>query len=167
MKLGDFGLPAVPATRGSLLKGTTKYMAPELSPTQFGPVGPASDLYSLGFSAYELMCGASSRRCFPGWQFRPRQANRLDDVARRRRSQCAAHPPRAGGRARRLRPGRSRPWSSRIRRSATIGEGRARDLRPAPLAIGTRRPEAYAAAEEARAAAAKKRRLRAVRPSWP
>jgi len=67
IKLGDFGL-ARRATdeEGSLLKGTTKYMAPELLSDQFGPVGPPSDLYSLGFSAYELLCGAQFESLFPG-----------------------------------------------------------------------------------------------------
>ena len=66
VKLGDFGL-ARRATdeHGSLLKGTTKYMAPELISDQFGPVGPASDLYSLGFTAYELMCGPDFELLFP------------------------------------------------------------------------------------------------------
>ena len=66
VKLGDFGL-ARRATdeHGSLLKGTTKYMAPELISAQFGPVGPASDLYSLGFTAYELMCGPDFELLFP------------------------------------------------------------------------------------------------------
>lgn len=66
VKLGDFGL-ARRATdeHGSLLKGTTKYMAPELISAQFGPVGPASDLYSLGFTAYELMCGPDFDLLFP------------------------------------------------------------------------------------------------------
>ena len=68
VKLGDFGLAQRAANdQGSLLKGTTKYMAPERLSDQFGPVGPASDLYSLGFSAYELMCGDRiSRSLFPG-----------------------------------------------------------------------------------------------------
>ena len=49
VKLGDFGLARRASNEeGSLLKGTTKYMAPELISNQFGPVGPASDLYSLG-----------------------------------------------------------------------------------------------------------------------
>src|SRR5262249_47690038 len=67
VKLGDFGL-AQRATndQGSLLKGTTKYMAPERFSDQFGPVGPQSDLYSLGFSMYELMCGSNFESLFPG-----------------------------------------------------------------------------------------------------
>jgi serine/threonine-protein kinase len=45
VKLGDFGLARRASNEeGSLLKGTTKYMAPELVSNQFGPVGPASDL---------------------------------------------------------------------------------------------------------------------------
>src|SRR6185503_3407744 len=51
---------------GSIIKGTTKYMAPEVLSDQFGPVGPHSDLYSLGFSAYELMCGSHFDSLFPG-----------------------------------------------------------------------------------------------------
>ncbi len=65
--LGDFGLARRASNEeGSLLKGTTKYMAPELVSNQFGAVGPASDLYSLGFSAYELMCGEQFESLFPG-----------------------------------------------------------------------------------------------------
>jgi len=64
--LGDFGLARRAASEeGSLLKGTTKYMAPELVSQGFGAVGPASDLYSLGFSAYELMCGPQFESLFP------------------------------------------------------------------------------------------------------
>ncbi|MCS7305858.1 MAG: protein kinase [Thermoguttaceae bacterium] len=67
VKLGDFGLARRAANEeGSLLKGTTKYMAPELINPQFGPVGPASDLYSLGFTCYELMCGPQFENLFPG-----------------------------------------------------------------------------------------------------
>ncbi len=67
IKLGDFGLARRASNeQGSLLKGTTKYMAPELVSNQFGPVGPASDLYSLGFSAFELMCGPQFDTLFPG-----------------------------------------------------------------------------------------------------
>lgn len=65
--LADFGLARRASNEeGSLLKGTTKYMAPELVSDQFGAVGPASDLYSLGFSAYELMCGEQFESLFPG-----------------------------------------------------------------------------------------------------
>ncbi len=67
VKLGDFGLARrATSQEGSLLKGTTKYMAPELISDQFGRVGPASDLYSLGFAAYELMCGSQFESLFPG-----------------------------------------------------------------------------------------------------
>ena len=67
VKLGDFGLARrATSDQGSLLKGTTRYMAPELIAPQFGPVGPHSDLYSLGFSAYELMCGDQFESLFPG-----------------------------------------------------------------------------------------------------
>lgn len=67
IKIGDFGLARrVSDADGSLLKGTTKYMAPEVVSDDFGDVGPASDLYSLGFSAFELMCGDNFESLFPG-----------------------------------------------------------------------------------------------------
>jgi serine/threonine protein kinase len=67
IKLGDFGLARRAANdQGSLLKGATKYMAPELVSPQFGAIGPASDLYSLGFTIYELMCGTQFDTLFPG-----------------------------------------------------------------------------------------------------
>jgi tRNA A-37 threonylcarbamoyl transferase component Bud32 len=67
VKLGDFGLARrASSEEGSLLKGTTKYMAPELVSPQFGAIGPASDLYSLGFSCYELICGPQFESLFPG-----------------------------------------------------------------------------------------------------
>ncbi len=66
VKLGDFGLARRASNEeGSLLKGTTKYMAPELLSGQFGAVGPASDLYSLGFTAYELMVGTQFESLLP------------------------------------------------------------------------------------------------------
>lgn len=66
VKLGDFGLARRASDEeGSLLKGTTKYMAPELVSEDFGEVGPASDLYSLGFSALELMIGPEFDSLFP------------------------------------------------------------------------------------------------------
>src|SRR5262249_6892739 len=67
VKLGDFGLARrVSDEEGSLIKGTTKYMSPEVVSDEFGDVGPASDLYSLGFAAYELMCGEKFEELFPG-----------------------------------------------------------------------------------------------------
>lgn len=66
VKLGDFGLARrANDDEGSLLKGTTKYMAPELVSEDFGDVGPASDLYALGFSALELMIGPDFDSLFP------------------------------------------------------------------------------------------------------
>lgn len=67
VKIGDFGLARrVSNEEGSLIKGTTKYMAPEVVSDEFGEVGPASDLYSLGFAAFELMCGENFDELFPG-----------------------------------------------------------------------------------------------------
>jgi serine/threonine protein kinase len=67
VKLGDFGLARRATSKeGSLLKGTTKYIAPEVISPQFGEVGPASDLYSLGFATYELLCGSRFVDLFPG-----------------------------------------------------------------------------------------------------
>jgi tRNA A-37 threonylcarbamoyl transferase component Bud32 len=66
VKLGDFGLARRASNEeGSLLKGTTKYMAPELLSAQFGTVGPASDLYSLGITAYELLVGRQFESLLP------------------------------------------------------------------------------------------------------
>ncbi len=67
VKLGDFGIARrMQGDDGSVVKGTTKYMAPEVLSDQFGAVGPHSDLYSLGFTAYELMCGDYFKELFPG-----------------------------------------------------------------------------------------------------
>ncbi|MEO8498718.1 MAG: serine/threonine-protein kinase, partial [Planctomycetota bacterium] len=67
VKLGDFGIARrLAGDDGSVVKGTTKYMAPEVVSDQFGPVGPHSDLYSLGFTAFELMCGDHFETLFPG-----------------------------------------------------------------------------------------------------
>lgn len=67
VKLGDFGIARrLEGDDGSLVKGATKYMAPEVVSDQYGPIGPHSDLYSLGFTAYELMCGANFENLFPG-----------------------------------------------------------------------------------------------------
>lgn len=67
VKIGDFGLARRASDdEGSLLKGATKYMAPEMVSDDFGDVGPASDLYSLGFAAYNLLCGENFEQLFPG-----------------------------------------------------------------------------------------------------
>ncbi|HUG69437.1 MAG TPA: serine/threonine-protein kinase [Pirellulaceae bacterium] len=67
VKLGDFGIARrLAGDDGSVVKGTTKYMAPEVVSDQFGAVGPHSDLYSLGFTAFELMCGDHFETLFPG-----------------------------------------------------------------------------------------------------
>ncbi|QDU98015.1 protein kinase domain-containing protein [Lignipirellula cremea] len=67
VKLGDFGIARRLAdNEGSVVKGTTKYMAPEVCSPELGAVGPWSDIYSLGFSAYELMCGKHFDDLFPG-----------------------------------------------------------------------------------------------------
>lgn len=67
VKLGDFGIARrLAGDDGSVVKGTTKYMAPEVVSDQFGAVGPHSDLYSLGFTAFHLMCGEHFETLFPG-----------------------------------------------------------------------------------------------------
>jgi serine/threonine-protein kinase len=67
VKIGDFGLARRASNEeGSLIKGTAKYIAPEVVSDEFGDVGPASDLYSLGFTAYELLCGENFDSLFPG-----------------------------------------------------------------------------------------------------
>ncbi|HVJ68955.1 MAG TPA: serine/threonine-protein kinase [Caulifigura sp.] len=67
IKVGDFGLARrVSHDDGSVIRGTAKYMAPETLSQDFGDVGPQSDLYSLGFSAYDLMCGSKFESLFPG-----------------------------------------------------------------------------------------------------
>lgn len=67
VKLGDFGLARrVSNVEGSLILGTAKYMAPEMVSEDLGDIGPESDLYSLGFAAYELLCGANFEELFPG-----------------------------------------------------------------------------------------------------
>ncbi len=67
IKLGDFGIARrLQSDDGSAIKGTTRYIAPEVVSDKFGPVGPYSDIYSLGFSAYELLCGDRFESLFPG-----------------------------------------------------------------------------------------------------
>lgn len=67
VKLGDFGVSrGLAAMEGGIGRGTAKYMAPESLAGKVSQIGPVSDLYSLGFSCYELLCGAGFRDLFPG-----------------------------------------------------------------------------------------------------
>ncbi len=67
VKVGDFGIARrVARTDGSVSRGAAKYMAPEALSGDIANVGPSSDLYSLGFSCYELMCGSAFSDLFPG-----------------------------------------------------------------------------------------------------
>ena len=66
VKLGDFGLARrVDDDQGSMIKGTTRYIAPEMVSEEFGKVGSPSDLYSLGFSALDLLVGPQFESLFP------------------------------------------------------------------------------------------------------
>ena len=53
----DFGVAASVSGQTSMVLGTTKYMAPELF--EGGDVDGRSDMYSLGFVAYEMLAGRS------------------------------------------------------------------------------------------------------------
>ena len=59
VKMMDFGIARDAAAKGLTqagnFVGTPRYMAPEHF---VGDVGPAADLYSLGVTAYEVLCGA-------------------------------------------------------------------------------------------------------------
>ncbi|MBO3143863.1 protein kinase domain-containing protein [Dermatophilus congolensis] len=58
-KITDFGISraidAVPITRTGEVMGTAQYISPEQATGK--PVGPASDIYSLGVVAYEMVAG--------------------------------------------------------------------------------------------------------------
>lgn len=61
-KLTDFGLAKhleadQDQTRSDLIAGTPSYMAPEQANSSRGPIGPATDIYSLGILLYELLTG--------------------------------------------------------------------------------------------------------------
>jgi len=59
VKVGDFGIAravgAAPISDSGLVLGTAKYMSPEQP--MGDPVGPSSDLYSLGVVIYEMLTG--------------------------------------------------------------------------------------------------------------
>lgn len=67
VKVTDFGIAkaaaAVPLTQTGMVVGTAQYVSPEQAQGQ--NVGPASDIYSLGVVAYEMLAG---RRPFSGSQ---------------------------------------------------------------------------------------------------
>ena len=47
-------------------RGDFKYLAPELIDPSWGPIGPATDLYCLGFAALEMLMGARFDSLFGG-----------------------------------------------------------------------------------------------------
>ncbi|QDV22331.1 protein kinase domain-containing protein [Aureliella helgolandensis] len=46
-------------------EGAKKYLAPEMLDAQFGKLGPAADIYCLGFAALELLAGPTFSQLFP------------------------------------------------------------------------------------------------------
>ena len=155
MKLGDFGLARRASNEdGSLLKGTTKYMAPEvMANSQFGPVGPACDLDS-SVSGRRIDVRAQFETLFPGLGSfgRDKQiAWMMWHAAADRRS--AGNRPGVARRARRFGPGY--PAAGRQGRGPAISfRGRSpRDFRPVPRLAGGVPEELDQAAEAARIAA--------------
>ena len=69
VKVTDFGIARAfgggdELTQTGSVMGTATYFSPEQA--QGKNVDPRSDLYSLGFAAYELMCGPNFESLFPG-----------------------------------------------------------------------------------------------------
>jgi serine/threonine protein kinase len=61
-KVTDFGLASPWGAEPTLSLETIRYAAPELLNKEFGPVGPAADLYALGHIAYEMALGSKLHR---------------------------------------------------------------------------------------------------------
>jgi formylglycine-generating enzyme required for sulfatase activity/serine/threonine protein kinase len=57
VRLADFGLAKLVEHDPTMKPGTLRYTAPETFNPAAGTIGPASDLYSLGWLAYEAACG--------------------------------------------------------------------------------------------------------------
>ncbi|MCL2648628.1 MAG: protein kinase [Phycisphaerales bacterium] len=65
-KITDFSLATIVAANRTHGLATVRYAAPEMLSSEFGTVGPATDLYSLGHVAYELALGGRLHRAqFP------------------------------------------------------------------------------------------------------
>ncbi len=61
-KITDFSLATVTAANKTHGIATVRYAAPELLSSEFGRVGPATDLYALGHIAYEMALGQRALR---------------------------------------------------------------------------------------------------------
>ena len=65
-KVTDFSLATVTAANKTHGLATVRYAAPELLSSEFGRVGPGTDLYALGHMAYEMALGGRLHRAqFP------------------------------------------------------------------------------------------------------
>lgn len=83
VKLGDFGIARAAAastlTETSMLLGTVRYLSPEQAKGELA--GPESDLYSLGITLYQMLCGKV-----------PFEAENLLAIAMRHVSEVASSP---------------------------------------------------------------------------